>query len=200
MIRRTVTRVAVAATVAPLLALGGASGAHADVSVPAAAAAYNSGHLAASSFPLRNGAGGKLCLDAENDSYDNPYNNGDHVQLWQCSGASNQQWIPYSISGGLENDYIFKNAMSGLCLDAETDAYDNPNNDGDPVQLWTCNKSLQQDWQVYDNGADRTTTLVNGFTNQLVLDAENDSYDNPSNNGDHVQLWHERYTANQEWY
>ncbi|MFI7601842.1 RICIN domain-containing protein [Actinoplanes sp. NPDC049681] len=90
-------------------------------------------------WTIQNQYGNHLCLDAKNDSGGNPNNNGDKVQLWTCSGASQQQW---DVGGTtIRNRY-----GNHLCLDAKNDSGGNPNNNGDKVQLWTCSGASQQDW------------------------------------------------------
>ena len=98
---------------------------------------------------IRSEASGK-CLDAENDQYGNPNLNGDRVQLWTCTGASNQTWSrtfpdpsPNTIS--IASDYPMAPAVK--VLDAENAGPNNPNVNGDPVQIWQYNGKSNQQWQ-----------------------------------------------------
>jgi hypothetical protein len=122
------------------------------------------------------------CLDGQNDSSHNPGLPGDRVQLWQCAAngnANNQNWV-FSNLGGWGTITIY---VSGLCLDAANDSTHNPTKNGDKVQLWTCNGSLQQQWHAVVGNS----VIENAYG--LVLDAENDAGGNPNQNGDAVQLW-----------
>jgi hypothetical protein len=90
---------------------------------------------------------------------------------------------------------------SNRCLDAEN-AADNPNTNGDKVQIWSCNGGSQQFWQFVTVGSENGQTVYkieNYFGNHLVLDAENDQYDNPWSNGDKIQLWTWNGGCQQQW-
>lgn len=77
------------------------------------------------------------------------------------------------------------NGYDGQCLDAENDSGGNPNDNGDKVQLWTCNSgATQQRWNIGTTG-----TITSQYGNHLCLDAETDSGGNPDDNGDKVQMW-----------
>lgn len=134
---------------------------------------------------------GGLCLDAEDDANGNPNDNGDKVQLWDCNGQANQHWI-VNIPNTMSATGTVVNVASGKCLDAEDDANGNPNNNGDKVQLWTCNGSQNQQWFASDG---------DGFGNAygLALDAEQDAKGNPTENGDKVQLWQSTGGLNQNF-
>ena len=60
---------------------------------------------------------------------------GPKVQLWDCSGATNQRW-------NLNANGTISNAQSGLCLDVNGNATAN----GSPVILWTCTTATNQLW------------------------------------------------------
>lgn len=91
------------------------------------------------------------------------------------------------------------NGYDGLCMDAETDSGGNPNENGDKVQLWTCNSgAVQQYWNISATiGA--YGPLTNEYGNHLCLDAESDGASNPSDEGDRVQLWSCSGASNQQW-
>jgi hypothetical protein len=71
----------------------------------------------------------------------------------------------------------------GLCLDDRN----NSSSDGAVVQVWKCNGSANQSWQVYSDGTIRH--------NGLCLDAVNDG----TANGTKVQLWFCNVSPNQKW-
>jgi hypothetical protein len=136
-----------------------------------------------------------LCLDAENDLYNQPNNDGDKVQLWDCGPQSNQGWTFNWVGVGRVtgyNIYEIRNKFdTNMCLDAEMDAYNSPWNNGDKVQMWYCHGSSNQHW----SWEGRTLRNVSG----LCLDAERDQYNNPTNNGDKVQLWTCNGERQQQW-
>ena len=149
--------------------------------------------------PLTNGYDG-LCLDAENDSGGNPNESGDKVQLWTCnSGATQQYWnVSATIGswGPITSEY-----GNHLCLDAENDSGGNPSQNGDKVQMWTCNSNaIQQQW-LLETGPDDSLAFVNEYdTSQtIVLAAENDSGGNPSQCGDNVQVQTWASQSEQTW-
>lgn len=92
-----------------------------------------------------------------------------------------------------------------LCLDAENDDGGNPGQNGDKVQLWTCNSgAAQQHWNINCDDGDYCqyapiATITSQYGNHLCLDAENDSGSNPSQNGDKVQMWTCSGGENQQW-
>jgi hypothetical protein len=88
--------------------------------------------------------GSRLCLDAENDANGNPFQNGDKVQLWTCTGSDQQEW---SVRTGHSYGFALVNYFAYKCLDAETDSAHNPNQNGDKVQLWDCTYTPQQQWK-----------------------------------------------------
>jgi hypothetical protein len=133
---------------------------------------------ASSPVELVNGAHG-LCLDANKTG---DHNNGDVVQLWSCSGASNQMWK--------ENNGEFINQGGQLCLDADASG---TSTNGDKVQLWSCSGALNQRWVSIT-----TYQLQNLAGARLCLDA---AASGDGNNGDKVQLWScgPSDKSNQEW-
>jgi surface antigen len=75
----------------------------------------------------------------------------------------------------------------GTCLDADSNHY--PNN-GDNVQLWTCNTHPEQEWTLTSLGQ------VKNASTGMCLDADSNHY---PNNGDNVQLWTCNTQPEQEW-
>jgi hypothetical protein len=91
---------------------------------------------------------------------------------------------------------MFQNAY-GLCLDAESDANGNPADNGDSVQVWTCDGGTNQRWNFNENnGSYGTVTNDDGG---LCLDAQSDATHSPGDTGDRVQLWKCNGGAQQEW-
>lgn len=89
-------------------------------------------------FQVVNGYG--LCLDAKNDTVRTPNEDGDPVQLWNCTQAPWQQW-KWNGNGTIQNRFGLRK-----CLDARDDANGNPRQNGDKVQLWTCSGGPNQTW------------------------------------------------------
>jgi alpha-galactosidase len=69
------------------------------------------------------------CLDAPNATA------GVRVQVWDCTGAANQQW-------NLNTDGTIRSVAFGLCLDVNRAATTN----GGAVILWTCTAANNQRW------------------------------------------------------
>ena len=92
-----------------------------------------------------------LCLDARNDSTSNPSDPGDPIQVWSCNGGSQQDWyvgVAFDQNG---EQYIYlqnEDSAGGYVLDARNDANHSAGANGDPVQLWSYNKTLNQQWGV----------------------------------------------------
>lgn len=71
--------------------------------------------------------GTNLCLDDTGWSK----SPGTQMQLWPCTGGSNQDWYPVSTPWGGQ---LYKNAYSGLCLDLSQDSQNNFT----PAIQWPC--------------------------------------------------------------
>jgi Ricin-type beta-trefoil lectin domain len=132
-----------------------------------------------------------LCLDAENDANNQPNNDGDKVQLWSCAGSSQQQWrlIQVATNSG-KAIYEIRNAYdTNMCLDQKNDSAGNPGNNGDKIQMWYCSGAMNQLWWILDGDrfVSYYASIVTGES--MCLDAERDAVNNPTNNGDKVQLW-----------
>lgn len=148
---------------------------------------------------MNSGDGGAyygLCLDAESDSGGNPSQDGDKVQLWTCnSGAPQQRWNILAtpdagVAGIVSQD-------GGLCLAAENDSGGNPSQNGDQVQLWTCDvNSPSQQWDISElsNGSYEIFNISG-----LILGAENDSANIPGDCGDPVQVQDYTGQSQQNW-
>lgn len=103
--------------------------------------------------------------------------NGTQVQLWDCSGGTNQRWT--STSGKQLTVYGNK------CLDASGGGTAN----GTAVIIWDCHGGLNQQWNINTNG-----TVTNAQSG-LCLDANGAA----SANGTKIILWACNGGANQRW-
>lgn len=123
------------------------------------------------------------CLDAEANSG----GNGTIVQVWDCTGFSNQKWIRNP------RDFTIRSLrFQSKCLDA--DVFNRGN--GTRVQLWDCTNTPQQRWKLVYTGSSQYYRLRNEVLPQRDLDAERYN----RNNGARVQLW--QFTSgytNQHW-
>src|ERR1700728_3094742 len=85
-------------------------------------------------------------------------------------------------SGNVENI-----ADRSMCIDANANDY--PNN-GDNIQLWTCNTHPEQEWTITSAGQLKNTST------SMCIDANANDY---PNNGDNIQLWTCNTHPEQEW-
>ncbi|MGI5229413.1 endo-1,4-beta-xylanase [Actinoallomurus sp. CA-142502] len=129
------------------------------------------------------GGGGELhavsagkCLDVPNSST----TAGTQLQIWACSGASNQMWTHTAA-----NELTVQIGGSTLCLDA----YNKQTSPGTKVETWPCNGGANQQWQLNANGT------VTGVQSGLCLDVSGAS----TANGALVQLWTCNGGGNQQW-
>lgn len=164
-----------------------------DTPAPAAATASVPGNSPVPQYQIRNAAD-NLCLDA-NDKGPTAGQNGDTVQLWNCYGAANQEWIPEYQSGQLA--WLASAKYPGMCLNA--------NNvgglaNGRRVQLWNCYCTPNELWNfgtLLANPIGSPLFLGSGGGSQpLALDA--DKYH--LGNGDKVQVWAYYGGSGQVWY
>jgi len=120
------------------------------------------------------GVGSGRCLDVPNASQ----TNGTFLQIWDCSGGSNQQWTLTSsnqltIYGGAK------------CLDVPGHA----KTSGTKVEIWDCNGGTNQQWKVNADGS------VVGVDSGLCLDVSGAG----TANGTAVQLYTCHGGGNQQW-
>jgi hypothetical protein len=149
------------------------------VAAPAfTSAAHADAHVV---FRIKNHANGR-CLDADANGI---HSNGDRVQLWDCTGGSNQLWYYNFLPSGAVQ---VVNAANGKCLDADAGG---SNSNGDKVQLWDCVGGINQVWDDVDN-----PPFWLNEAHGLCLDADGNGL---RTNGDRVQLWACNGGANQQW-
>jgi lysophospholipase L1-like esterase len=103
--------------------------------------------------------------------------NGTQVQLWDCSGGTNQLWTRTA-----NRELVFNGTK---CLDAANQGTTN----GTQVIIWDCNGQPNQQWNV---GADGAITSVRSG---LCLDATGQN----TANGTKLILWSCNGQANQRW-
>ncbi|MGW5423585.1 non-reducing end alpha-L-arabinofuranosidase family hydrolase [Streptomyces sp. NPDC003943] len=127
---------------------------------------------AATSGALR-GVGSGRCLDVPNASQ----SDGALLQIWDCSGGTNQQWT--LTSGNQLTVYGNK------CLDVPGHA----TTAGTRVEIWACHGGANQQWRVNSDGS------VVGVESGLCLDVSGGG----TANGTAVQLWNCSGADNQKW-
>jgi hypothetical protein len=119
------------------------------------------------------GSGSGRCVDVPNAST----TNGTQVQLWDCSGNSNQRWT-YTSGKQL---MVYGNK----CLDANGQG----TADGTAVIIWDCNGQANQQWNVNSNGT------VTGVQSGKCVDANGAG----TANGTKIIIWSCNGGSNQQW-
>ncbi len=119
------------------------------------------------------GAGSGRCLDVPNFSQ----TDGTYLQIYDCSGGTNQQWT--STSSGQLTVY------GGKCLDVP----DHATAAGTKVEIWTCNGGSNQQWRVNSDG-----TVV-AVESGLCLDVTGGA----TANSTAVEIWTCNGRSNQQW-
>ena len=104
---------------------------------------------------------------------------GTLLQIWDCSGGTNQQWTHTG------NQLTVYSGSSTLCLDAVGQG----RSPGTKVDVWTCNGQANQQWQLNANGS------ITGVQSGLCLDVSGAG----TANGTPVQLWTCSGQPNQRW-
>jgi hypothetical protein len=130
--------------------------------------------------PGGTGGGGAIVGTASGRCVDVPNSTqtlGTQVQLWDCSGAANQQWTATS-AGELR-------VYSGDCLDA----YGKGTTPGTKVAIWSCNGQTNQQWRLNADGT------ITGVQSGLCLDATGAA----TANGTLLELWTCNGQGNQQW-
>jgi lysophospholipase L1-like esterase len=119
------------------------------------------------------GAGSGRCVDVPGATQ----TLGTQVQLWDCTGGTNQQWTA-TAAGELR-------VYGGDCLDA----YGQGTSPGTKVAIWSCNGQANQQWRLNADG-----TII-GAQSGLCLDATGGG----TANGTLLELWNCNGQSNQKW-
>ncbi|MET7783729.1 non-reducing end alpha-L-arabinofuranosidase family hydrolase [Streptomyces sp. NPDC005388] len=127
---------------------------------------------AATSGAVR-GVGSDRCLDVPNASQ----TDGTSLQIWDCSGGTNQQWT------ATDNNQL--TVYGNKCLDVPGHA----TTAGTRVQIWSCSGGANQQWRVNSD-----STIV-GVESGLCLDVTGAG----TANGTAVELWTCNGGSNQKW-
>ncbi|HEX6355347.1 endo-1,4-beta-xylanase [Actinophytocola sp.] len=117
------------------------------------------------------------CLDVPGQSTAN----GTRLQIWDCHGGINQQWIRQTST----QELAVYSGDSRRCLDASGAGTSN----GTTVIIWTCHGGGNQKWNVNANGT--ITNVQSG----LCLEVTGSS----TANGALAQLWSCGNGTNQQW-
>jgi hypothetical protein len=124
-----------------------------------------------------------LCLD--NTGWSTANNTS--AELWDCNGASVQNWTVHAKGGGW---FSIQNQQTGLCVD-NTGGSTAP---GNLVTLWGCANNANQSWQFMDLG-NGSYKLMNQASGSLMLDDPAGS----TTHGTQLQLWTDNGLAPQQW-
>jgi endo-1,4-beta-xylanase len=135
----------------------------------------SSGGTGSGSGPLR-AVGAAKCLDVPGQST----TLGTQLQIWDCSGGTNQTWTRTSA-----NQLTVYSGGTLRCLDA----YDNQTSPGTKVEIWSCNGAANQQWRLNSDGT------VTGIQSGLCLDVTGAS----TADGALVELWTCNGGSNQRW-
>ncbi|MFD7293105.1 endo-1,4-beta-xylanase [Streptomyces sp. NPDC059897] len=117
------------------------------------------------------GVGSGRCLDVPNSST----TDGTQLQLWDCSGGTNQKWS-YTDAGELR-------VYGNKCLDA------GGTGNGAKVQIYSCWGADNQKWRLNSDGS------IVGVQSGLCLDAVSGG----TANGTQIQLYTCSNGSNQRW-
>ncbi|MFB0616209.1 non-reducing end alpha-L-arabinofuranosidase family hydrolase [Streptomyces sp. AGS-58] len=112
--------------------------------------------------------------------------NGTPLQVWDASGASNQQWRAGRNSDG---SYTLTNVASGRALDEPG----NRTGNGTRMQVWDSNGGANQHWRAHRND-DGSYTLTNAASGRAL-----EIPGSQTANGTPVQVWDSAGGANQHW-
>nr|WP_051971224.1 glycoside hydrolase family 11 protein [Kitasatospora azatica] len=112
--------------------------------------------------------------------------NGTQLQVWDASGATNQQWRATQNSDG---SYTLTNVASGRALDEPG----NQTGNGTRMQVWDSNGGANQHWKAAQN-SDGSYTLTNAASGRAL-----ETPGSQTANGTPVQIWDSNSGANQHW-
>ncbi|WP_328930120.1 non-reducing end alpha-L-arabinofuranosidase family hydrolase [Streptomyces sp. NBC_00190] len=155
---------------AVLAALGGGSGSTPD-----------GGIVSGSVYTLSNSAAGRVLDEPVGQN-----GNGTPLQVWDASGASNQQW---RASKNGDGSYTLTNIASGRVLDEPG----NQTGNGTRMQVWDSNGGANQHWRVGRN-SDGSYTLTNIASGRAL-----ETPGGQTANGTPVRIWDSNGGANQHW-
>ncbi|WP_324607683.1 non-reducing end alpha-L-arabinofuranosidase family hydrolase [Streptomyces sp. NRRL S-646] len=162
---------------AVLTALGGSSGG----GTPDGGTTGGAGITPGTVYTLSAAAAGRV-LD-EPAGYNG---NGTPLQVWDASGASNQQWRAGRNSDG---SYTLTNVASGRVLDEPG----NRTGNGTRMTVWDSNGGANQHWRAGRN-SDGSYTLTNVASGRAL-----EIPGGRTANGTPVQIWDSGGGANQHW-
>jgi alpha-tubulin suppressor-like RCC1 family protein len=126
---------------------------------------------AAPAGPIVSGDRKTKCVDDSNDAAVNDTK----VGIWDCNGASEQQWV-IEAGGTIQ--------VNGKCLDI----YRDEKTSKAPVELWTCTGGANQQWQL------RNGTLVNPVSGKCLDDPRFNT-----TNGIQLEIYTCNGGLNQQW-
>ncbi|WP_349372257.1 endo-1,4-beta-xylanase [Streptomyces sp. G-G2] len=112
--------------------------------------------------------------------------NGTPLQVWDASGASNQQWRAGQNGDG---SYTLTNVASGRVLEEPG----NQTGNGTRLQVWEPNGGANQRWRAGQN-SDGSYTLTNVASGRAL-----EIPGGQTANGTPVQIWDSNGGANQHW-
>ncbi|MEU6238471.1 endo-1,4-beta-xylanase, partial [Kitasatospora sp. NPDC047058] len=112
--------------------------------------------------------------------------NGTPLQVWDASGATNQQWRATKNNDG---SYTLTNLASDRVLDEPGGRTGN----GTKVQVWDSNTGANQHWKATRN-SDGSYTLINVASGRAL-----ETPSNQTANGTPVQIWDSWGATNQHW-
>ncbi|GAA2740868.1 non-reducing end alpha-L-arabinofuranosidase family hydrolase [Kitasatospora cinereorecta] len=112
--------------------------------------------------------------------------NGTPLQVWDASGATNQQWRATKNGDG---SYTLTNIASGRVLDEPGGQTAN----GTKLLIWDSNGGANQHWKAAQN-SDGSFTLTNVASGRAL-----ETPGNQTANGTAVQIWDSWGAANQHW-
>ncbi|MGW3122767.1 non-reducing end alpha-L-arabinofuranosidase family hydrolase, partial [Streptomyces sp. NPDC001107] len=112
--------------------------------------------------------------------------NGTPLQVWDASGATNQQWRATKNGDG---SYTLTNVASGRVLDEPG----NQTGNGTKTQVWDSNGGANQHWKAARN-SDGSYTLTNVASGRAL-----ETPGGKTANGTPVQIWDSWGAANQHW-
>ncbi|GAA5019849.1 endo-1,4-beta-xylanase [Kitasatospora paranensis] len=112
--------------------------------------------------------------------------NGTPLQVWDASGAANQQW---RATGNSDGSYTLTNVASGRALDEPG----NQTGNGTRIQVWDSNNGANQHWKAATN-SDGSYTLTNVASGRAL-----ETPGGQTANGAPVQIWDSTGGTNQHW-